>query len=881
MKNYDELGKFGWYSLLEGSDRAGYGHTWFVDSNGGGANNANAGNGASWAAPFLTLNYAISRCSDGARDVIFVKDGHTENWSTAQTTSGTTTTGCCLDKNDVTIIGLGTGSRRPTFTFTGTAGTLYVDATNCSIYGLIFYSTTANHVTSIDAQSGADGLLVENCKFFASTANTETIDCITLTANCDDVTIRGNKFYNVDTNDGSLAAITCEGASLRLRVLDNVFDGDFNEEVIDMNTAASTEIEIVGNYCNNIDAGYSCFIATHSGCTGVIADNIVYCPAAGSAGGVIADAYCIKANNSVTTVLATEAAAGGGSGGIGNHWYVDSGSGTATNDGRSWATAVTTVDTAIGLATASNGDVIHCAAGHAEGITGATTFIVDMDKIGIAVVGEGTGDARPTFTFATDATNACVDVTAADCRLENLIFACNMADQKYMVYAHTSADDLVIKNCEFREGGQQPLSAILLGGADGQADRVIIDSNRIYLPTAANQDNAIEILFDMTGVEITNNYIMGNFDEACIEIPTGGNACQDLIIKNNILINELTGQHCIEVEQTALTVTGICANNLLVNDSRGICLRPNILNCYGNVWMPLGGNARTVILEGELTTPGQNFYVDSGHGEAVDDTAHGTSWDFPLATLDYAIALCTDNNGDVIHVAPGHAEDYAAAGANLTLDKIGVHIIGYGIGTNRPTFTFKTEVTADIEVDAANCTIENCIFVGDITGLDAPFDIDAANFTLKNCVTRDLGTDICDNWIVGDANADYLTIIGHVHEGTNSANGVSWLSVTGAEFLTVKDCVVAGDFSAACIAFGSAMTDVLIDNCRLTSHNAADCCINGFAASTGMISNTYCSIITDAEVSWITTPGNMTIFECYGANVVGETGMIIGTVSTA
>jgi hypothetical protein len=355
MKDYDALGQFGWYSLLEGTDRAGNSDTWFVDGNAGAAaDSAASGQGASWSAPFATLNYAISRCADGGRNNIMVAAGHTESWSTAETSSGTTTTGCCIDKNDVTIIGLGTGSRRPTFTFTAAAGTLYVDATNCSIYGLIFYSNFANHASHVDAQSGSDGLLIENCKFYDASAITESVSGIIITANCDDVTIRGNKFYNVDTNDGSDEAILLEGGSDRIRIVDNVFDGDWNEEVINMNTAASTEIEIRGNYCNNIDAGFSCFIATHSGCTGVIADNVVYCPAAGSAGGVIADDVCIKSGNEITTSLTdvTSSTSIGGTGGLGNHWYVDSGTGVATNDGKSWGTAFATLNNAIDAATA-------------------------------------------------------------------------------------------------------------------------------------------------------------------------------------------------------------------------------------------------------------------------------------------------------------------------------------------------------------------------------------------------------------------------------------------------------------------------------------------------------------------------------------------------
>jgi hypothetical protein len=701
MKDYDALGQFGWYSLLEGTDRAGNSDTWFVDGNAGAAaDSAASGQGASWSAPFATLNYAISRCADGGRNNIMVAAGHTESWSTAETSSGTTTTGCCIDKNDVTIIGLGTGSRRPTFTFTAAAGTLYVDATNCSIYGLIFYSNFADHASHIDAQSGADGLLIENCKFYDASAITETVSGIIITANCDDVTIRGNKFYNVDTNDGSDEAILLEGGSDRIRIVDNVFDGDWNEEVINMNTAASTEIEIRGNYCNNIDAGFSCFIATHSGCTGVIADNVVYCPAAGSAGGVIADDVCIKSGNEITTSLTdvTSSTSIGGTGGLGNHWYVDSGTGVATNDGKSWGTAFATLNNAIDAATASNGDVIHLAAGHAEDITGATTFIADFDKIGLTVIGEGYGDARPTFSMKTDATNACFDISAADNRIENLLFKCEMAAMKYFILVDTSADDTQIVNCEFLESAQKGLTCIMLGGGDGQADNVLIKDCVFHCP-GDGWDNAIEILFDMSRVTIEGCHIRGDFDEAAIEVPAGGNASTYLRIMNNFIASIASGVHCIEVEETALTVSGECGNNVLVNNDREACLKPNLLNCYGNIWMDIGSGKAPVLLQGSVTTPGNNVYVNGAHPEAADDTAHGHSWDYPLATIEYAHsqALVVADNNDTIHVGPGHEETITNT-VYLDFDVAGVTCIGYGNGTNRPTVTFEGTTAAVVSV---------------------------------------------------------------------------------------------------------------------------------------------------------------------------------------
>lgn len=56
----------------------------------------------------------------------------------------------------------------------------------------------------------------------------------------------------------------------------------------------------------------------------------------------------------------------------------------------------------------------------------------------------------------------------------------------------------------------------------------------------------------------------------------------------------------------------------------------------------------------ETLTTGSIFFVHSGTG--VNALGGGRNPDAPLATLDYAIGLCTANKGDMIFVMPGHAE---------------------------------------------------------------------------------------------------------------------------------------------------------------------------------------------------------------------------------
>lgn len=81
--------------------------TWYVDST---VTGGVSGSGDSWGSAFITLQEAINASLPG--DLIFVSDSHVQNISAA----GTVT----VNKAGVKIIGIGTGRRRPTFTWTAT-----------------------------------------------------------------------------------------------------------------------------------------------------------------------------------------------------------------------------------------------------------------------------------------------------------------------------------------------------------------------------------------------------------------------------------------------------------------------------------------------------------------------------------------------------------------------------------------------------------------------------------------------------------------------------------------------------------------------------------------------------------------------------------------
>lgn len=133
-------------------------------------------------------------------------------------------------------------------------------------------------------------------------------------------------------------------------------------------------------------------------------------------------------------------------------------------------------------------------------------------------------------------------------------------------------------------------------------------------------------------------------------------------------------------------------------------------------------------IEDNAFSTGQRFFVRSTVG--TDAAGYGTSPDAPVATLDYAIGLCTAGADDCIIVMPGHAETTTAIAADVA----GIRIIGLGMGRNRPALTATTAATDLINVSAANVYIENLRLVGAASGCTALLDIGAADFYGKNIV---------------------------------------------------------------------------------------------------------------------------------------------------
>lgn len=215
------------------------GNQYFVDSGATGASDNN--DGLSWGSALATLDAAIAKCTANNGDIIWVAPGHSESY----TTTGTKLT---VDVAGVTIIGLGTGASRPTFTFGHTGATFAISAASAYLQNLLLV-TNVDLVTTFCTISAADCTLVDIET--RDTTDKEVVDAFITTAAADRL-----KVYRHIHNgyvDGN--------ANARVWKLVGVDNALFERCIF--NTKVTTAvINFAGTACTNVIVRDSSFLVT-------------------------------------------------------------------------------------------------------------------------------------------------------------------------------------------------------------------------------------------------------------------------------------------------------------------------------------------------------------------------------------------------------------------------------------------------------------------------------------------------------------------------------------------------------------------------------------------------------------------------------------------
>jgi len=247
------------------------------------------------------------------------------------------------------------------------------------------------------------------------------------------------------------------------------------------------------------------------------------------------------------------------------------------------------------------------------------------------------------------------------------------------------------------------------------------------------------------------------------------------------------------------------------------------------------------VLAPGVTTDGDIRYVSSVTGATG---VSGFSPKTPVSTIDEAVGLCTADQGDVIVVLPGHAEVVIAA-AGLALDISGITIVGIGSGANQPTVTFTTAATADMDVDAANITVENIHFVSGFADIVAMIDVNADDFTLRGCRFSQSAVDLNALICVQDAAAggsDRITIevctaIMYDAANTHFVN----FAGTGDGHIVWKNTLI-GDWGTMAVGGAGVITYCnIVDNIINNATTTVDACVNLAATATGNVVGNDCA----------------------------------------
>jgi hypothetical protein len=118
--------------------------------------------------------------------------------------------------------------------------------------------------------------------------------------------------------------------------------------------------------------------------------------------------------------------------------------GSNGNSGKSPQEPFSTIDYAIGQCTANRGDIIYVLPSHTEAVTSTS---LNLDVAGVSIIGVGSGAAKPTLTFG--ATSSRINVTVANCTLQNFRLQAGIGDVVTASLHATAAQNTSYIDIEF------------------------------------------------------------------------------------------------------------------------------------------------------------------------------------------------------------------------------------------------------------------------------------------------------------------------------------------------------------------------------------------------------------------------------------------------
>jgi hypothetical protein len=218
-----------------------------------GAVGGSNGNSGSYTKPFATIVYALTRCLAGRGDIILVMPGHTETISGAGTITAVA---------GVAIVGLGTGTARPTLTFSATTSTVAVSAANFTMHNILC-------LVSIDAVVKCFNVTAANFTMsqvdYQLTSAKSPVTFLVTSAAGTDMVIRNCRHYQ-NTAVSVTKWIDLVGAD-RALIEDNIMLVSSSIHVVGGTTTASLDVVLRNNIISNVavDAASVIMLAATTG----------------------------------------------------------------------------------------------------------------------------------------------------------------------------------------------------------------------------------------------------------------------------------------------------------------------------------------------------------------------------------------------------------------------------------------------------------------------------------------------------------------------------------------------------------------------------------------------------------------------------------------
>lgn len=247
------------------------GNVYFVCSSGG---NDGTNRGVTVDEPFASIDYALAQST--LNDCIILLPGHAETLSATGIFD--------IDKEGVTIWGLGHYDRRPTFTITATAGGLECNAADIHVHNVKLVAGIKNIDQGVDIN--AKGVKLTNVWMEEVSASSYSFDYFVGTDatanNADGFWIEGCDFLCAATHGLSTGGIVLNAVQNDFKILNNRFMGWWTTGAVGPISCASTapmyNFRIEGNMIVNAQstaAGNPGITLEADNAIGIVANNYV------------------------------------------------------------------------------------------------------------------------------------------------------------------------------------------------------------------------------------------------------------------------------------------------------------------------------------------------------------------------------------------------------------------------------------------------------------------------------------------------------------------------------------------------------------------------------------------------------------------------------